>query len=189
MDFDLVEAARRAPLAVRGLVGLAAVGLTLDGVRAYRVSLTLASFGIGAMGAVAAAQLASVTWSLTVTPLWLVLGAAVSGVLVALLARVAEAIALVLVGGLCGVQLVIAGGEALALDLPWYAAAIGGLVGGVLLPRSFPALLKVLTPAVGGVLAAWALGRPDDLVLIGVVWLCGALVQSRRSESRDDKRE
>lgn len=188
MDFELVEAARQAPVAVRGLVGLAAVFLTLDGVRAYRVSLTLASFGAGVVGVLLGASYLASTFALDITPMGLMIAAGVGGAVVALLARLAEVLALVIVGGLCGVQLMSAGAALWDWAPPWYAGAIAALVGSIALPKAFPALLKVFTPLVGGFLAAWALGRPDDLVVIGVVWVCGVVVQSRRGvEERDEE--
>lgn len=164
----------------RVLVGLAGVVLCVDGARAYRVAVVAAAFGAGAVGAASLAGMAAPD------PLTVAIVAAVGGVAAVILARLVEKVALVVVGAVLGGAAVSGVDTTLALGLPWWSELAGVLVGAAAMPWVFPLVLVALTPAVGGVLVAWAAGRPDDLRIIGAAYVVGVVAQlARRGRRRD----
>ncbi len=171
-----------APLVPQVLVGLAAVVLCLDGARATKVAVAVAAFGSGAVGAAVLASGALGLDGLTTAVLSLC-----GGVGALLLARIAEKVGLVVVGSVLGAALVGGVDQTFGLGLPWWASLAGVVLGGLLMPRAFGWLLIVLTPAVGGGLLAWAVGRQDDLRIIGAAFVVGVVVQLGRRGRRDDE--
>ena len=59
----------------------------------------------------------------------------------------------------------------------WYVPVAGAVVGLLLFPRLFRSLLFLFTALGGALCIAWAAGRPQDLPLIGGLWLAGTVIQ------------
>lgn len=76
----------------------------------------------------------------------------------------------------------------LSAGTPWYVPAALGLLGLLLVPRLLRAGIKLVTPLLGAVGVAWALGRPEQLALIGGLAVFGALFQvfAFRGEAREE---
>ena len=77
----------------------------------------------------------------------------------------------------------------LGAGVAWYIPAALGLVGLLLVPRLLRAGIKLLTPLLGAVGLAWAVGRPEQLALIGGLAIFGALFQlfAFRREDRQEE--
>lgn len=73
--------------------------------------------------------------------------------------------------------------------VPWYVPAAGAVLGLFLFPSVFRAALTLIAPALGAVAVCWALGRPNDLLLMGGLTVFGAVVHllsgGRRSKGDD----
>ena len=72
--------------------------------------------------------------------------------------------------------------------MPPVTIVVATLLGALVFPWVYDQLLKVLTPAVGAVLVAWAVGHPEHLALLGGLWFVGVVLQLRGPSSgrRDD---
>lgn len=176
---ELIVLAEAAPATVRWAVGAVGMVLLFFGARLYRPGLLLGAFAAGAIGGAGAMELLA-PWvpDLDLTdPRALAAGAFSTGLVGVGVAWVAHRLALVVVGGLAGLL-----GSAVwvgALALPWWTLLVGVGLGAVLLPWIYPHLLKVLTPAVGAMLVAWAAHRLDAPWLIALLWTVGAAFQIR----------
>lgn len=172
----LHQIATDSPWLVRGAVGAAGVVVLLWGARIYKAAVYLAAFGAGAIGTVAVLGLLAEQFEALAAPEVVLGGALVGGVLIALAARAAHALALLAVGAVAGVA--VAGAVAgVVPSLPWWGVLVGAVVGAVVLPLVFPLLLKVTTPLAGAVLVAWAAGWPMDPLWLGGLWLVGVVFQ------------
>ena len=145
------------------------------GGRWYHRGIALAAFALGAMATSAALLWLAEVVASAGQPVVVLVGALVGGITLATVARMAHRLALVLIGAMAG--LVLGGAAVQWLSSPAWFAGIGMLVGGLLAPFVYDRLLKIVTPAVGAVAVAWALGRPDSLVLLAALWAFGAAVQ------------
>ncbi len=78
-----------------------------------------------------------------------------------------------LVGGLANAitPLVLPGQDA------WYVPVAGAVVGLLIFPKMFRSLLFLFTALGGALCIAWAIGRPQDLPIIGGLWLAGTVIQ------------
>ena len=76
----------------------------------------------------------------------------------------------------------------LGAGVAWYIPAALGLVGLLLVPRLLRAGIKLLTPLLGAVGLAWAVGRPEQLALIGGLAIFGAFFCSLPFEGRIARR-
>lgn len=176
---ELVVLVETAPNAVRAAVAGAGVGLLLFGARLYRLGLLLGAFAAGAIGGAGAMELLAPYAPELADPRALVAGAFSTGLVTAAVAWLAHRLALVLVGGLAG--LLASALLAALLAWPWWSLLLGVGLGAVALPWVYPHLLKLLTPAVGALLVAWALHRLDVVWLVVLLWTVGAAFQVRRS--------
>lgn len=172
------------PMGLRILVGAVGGLLLIAGARVYKAGLFGSCFAAGAVGA-AVGLAYSATWVDALgRPEVIGLGALVAGVAVAGVAALAHRVALLAVGGVAGIVLGAGVGDLIGGAGLVAGPAIGALVGALLFPWVFEWLLKLVTPAVGAVCIAWAVGRPDTLWLVLVLWLVGALVQVGLLRSR-----
>ena len=155
------------PVAVVGVTGGA---LLVAGARLYWLALMAPGLAAGMLVGLQITAGASPELRLAAG---LLLGA-VGAALVMLAERLAISIAgAFLVGGLA---------NALApLFLPeksaWMVPAGGAVLGLLLFPKLFRSLLFVFTSLGGALCVAWAMGRPQDLPLIGGLWLAGTVIQ------------
>ena len=78
-----------------------------------------------------------------------------------------------LVGGLANaaVPLFLPGQDA------WYVPVAGAVLGLLMFPRAFRSLLFLFTALGGALCIAWAMGSPQDLPIIGGLWLVGTIIQ------------
>jgi len=176
-DLTLPEAllAARAPL---GLVGAL---LLLAGARLYRLAIVGPGFAAGVIVGLQVTGGASPSVQAVAA---LSLGV-VGAVALLFLERVAVAIAgAVLCGGLADAV----GPAALGGPVPWYVPLAAALLGLLLFPRLYKALLPVLTSIIGALCLTRALDRPHDLALLGGLALVGIVVQliTRKGKRRDD---
>lgn len=167
-----------APVLPRLAVALVGALLCVDGARVYRLAVGLAAFGTGAVCAAALGR------ALEIDPLTVGLVALGAGLVATLLARVVEKLTLAVAGALVGGLLVGSVETTLLLELPWWAAPVGALLGAGMLPLLFRRVLTVITPVVGGVLLAWGVGMPGELWVIAVASVVGLAMQWKRRQSR-----
>lgn len=154
----------------RLLVGLLSAVVMLFGARLYRLVLVAPGFACGVLfGLHVTASGAPKTQLIAA----LCLGVLGGGALL-LAERLAVAVlGAVVVAGICRAVLPLVLGAA----IPWYVPAAAGLVGLLLVPRLLRAGIKLLTPLLGAIGVAWAVGRPGSLPLIGGLAVFGALFQ------------
>ena len=169
------EFAGQSPLLIGVVVGLVGGILLVAGGRWYHRGIALAAFAVGAMATSAAMLWLAEVVASAGQPLVVMVGALVGGISVAAAARMAHRLALVLIGAVAG--LVLGGSAVQWLAAPAWVAGIGLLIGGLVAPFVYDRMLKIVTPAVGAVAIAWALGRPDSLILLAALWAFGAAVQ------------
>lgn len=175
-----------AALALRITVGAAGGLALLFGARLYKPTLFAGAFGAGAIGVtVAVSYLPLGTLDTTAVAIT----AAVAGMVAAVVAGLAHKAALVGVGGVVGV--VVGAAAASALLLPFWVPLVGAAVGALVFPLAFKPLLKLLTPAVGAPLVAWAAGVPERIEVIVGLYLVGVLAQvfflgKARKKAKDD---
>lgn len=182
---NLTELVAQAPLGVRLLVGAAGAAVLFLGARLYRPGLLLAAFGVGAVGALGLLQVVSAWVPQALDPTTAIVGAVSAGLIGAVVAHLAHKLALVVIGALVG----LTGGVVLAalILLPWWIVPLGAALGAIVLPWVYPHLLKVLTPAVGAVIVAWAVGKPDAIWLLVLLWAVGAVFQVRAAPARAEE--
>jgi len=163
-------------------VGLASIFFLVRGARWYR--LALISPGViagGAAGVHLTEGMASEAQLLTICALAIVGGA---------ILHFAERLAIALLGAMVlgGLSQTVAAAW-LASEPHWGIPVAGAAVGLVIFPRIYKALLPVITSILGALGLAWALDRPDDLLLIGGLSVAGSLAQiilARRERSDDE---
>ena len=189
---DLSELVLMTPLVARVLIGLAGAILVIAGARLYKPGMMLAAMASG--GLLVGTILAGVgTVAPAVATPWVIaVGIGLGGIAAAWIAHLAHKIALIAVGAVAGLT-------AGAAILPWipneplWIPFVGLLVGAASFPWVYPALLKILTPAVGAVAVAWAAGMPDTAWLLGGLWAFGAVVQlvgpQRPADNADEEEE
>lgn len=173
-DVSETLVAARIPIGVVGLV------LLVAGARLYRVAIVGPGF---AAGVFAGLQLTLGAAADTRAVAALALGL-IGGVAMHFLERVAVSVAgAVLAGGLANA----AAPRLLPDPVPWYVPAAASLVGLLLFPRLFLALLPLITAVLGALCLGWAAARPHDLWLLGGLATGGLLVQiaTRPKERRD----
>lgn len=106
------------------------------------------------------------------------LGCAGLALVLALLLRSVERLAVAAAGAFVAVGLATALAPLVLPGQPqWPAQLAGGLLGLLLFPRIYERLLVVLTPAIGALCLAWAAGRHQDLLLVVGLTLVGVVVQ------------
>ncbi|TNE87388.1 MAG: hypothetical protein EP330_18135 [Deltaproteobacteria bacterium] len=171
----LLQSAQDAPVAMRALVGAASGLMLLAGARVYEWALFGSAVLLGTVGGASLVVLVDQAVPGAATPVALAIGGLVGGALLLGLAKATHKAALVGVGGLLGA----AGGSAVAALAGgvWWAPLAGALVGAIALPFLFQTVLKIVTPGVGAVGIAWAVGMPEKLWLLGLLWVFGTGVQ------------
>jgi hypothetical protein len=154
------------PVAVVGVVGGA---LLVAGARLYRLALLTPGLVAGVLLGLQITDGAS--------PEIRLIAALSLGIIGAGLIMLAERFAIAmggafLVGGLANTvtPLLLPGEDA------WYVPVAGAVLGMMIFPTLFRKLLFILT-SLGGALVAWAMGRPQDLFLVGGLWLAGTVIQ------------
>lgn len=171
----LAELATDAPLVVRVLVGLVSGMLVLAGARWYHAGLFLAAFAAGAALVASLLGFAAASIPALADPMVGLIGAVVGGLALGVGTRMAHKVAMVGAGALVGL---VSGAVVVQLaSAPVWVVPLGLLLGALTFPWIYKQLLKVLTPAVGAAGIAWAVGQPDNaLVLVGI-WVFGTVVQ------------
>lgn len=166
----------------RILLGLLGVLLLFFGVRHYKLVLVAPGFALGVVAGLLITRDAALNTSAVAAVCLGVLGA---GVLFFVERLAVGVLGAVLTAGLLRAALPLIAGE----GLPWYVPAAAGLLGLFLFPRLFRALIRVLTPLLGALCIAWAVGRPDSLPLIGGLALVGGAAQMlfARSEQPQER--
>ena len=152
------------------LVGALGVALLVAGQRLYRLTIVAPGLAAGVMAGLELTQGQS-------TGMRVAAVASLALVAAFLLNRV-ERLAIAATGSFLAVGLARAVAPML-LDqaAPWYLLLGAGLLGLLLFPRLYERLLLVITPAIGAVCLAWAVGRPQDLLLVAGLTLAGIVVQ------------
>ncbi|NCG19700.1 MAG: hypothetical protein GWP91_11895 [Rhodobacterales bacterium] len=173
---------------LRVVVGLVGGLVLVAGARWYRRTLSLTAFAVGAIGAGLAANKVVTLLHLAEQQMMIVgLASAIGGATLAGMTKFAHKIALAGLGALLGLTV---GGAVVAqlAAVPPVTIVLATVLGALVFPWIYDQLLKVLTPAVGAVLVAWAVGHPEHLGLLGGLWFVGVALQIRgpSSSRRDD---
>lgn len=173
---DLSQLALTSPAVVRGAVGFVGVVLLVAGARFYKPGLMLAAAAAGGLLTVATLSTMGELIPDMGNPRLLAAAGLVSGAASAWVAHVAHKVALVVIGALTGL---CAGAAVSGLlpEAPLWVSVAGGLAGAVVFPWLYEAFIKVVSAAVGAVGLAWAVGMPDSVWLLGVLWTVGSVVQ------------
>ena len=180
----LAQIAFRAPdslLDPRIPVALLGVLLLGWGARLYKMAIAAPGFVLG-VGLV-------LHFTTGMTPT-IALAAVVAGLAGAALLLKLERLAVSLTGAVLVGGLVYAVGPlVVTTPLPWFAPLIGAAVGMLLFPGVYRFALRVITPLLGAFCVAWAVGRPQDLLLIGGLAAVGSAFQLLRGGKGGRKRE
>lgn len=184
---DVAQLANDAPIALR--VGIGALGsvILVAGARLYKLALFGGAFAIGAVAAALGLVWGGAWVPALLRPEVVGLGALFAGALTAGTVRLAHRLGLLAIGGLTGLAAGAAVGGFLAGPAVLWGPLAGGVVGALVFPWLYEALLRFLTPFVGAVCIAYASGRPDQLWLLGVLWGFGVLVQVGLFRSRGEE--
>ena len=178
LDFSSIMADPSA--LARLVVGLLGVLLLVAGARLYRLAIVAPGFAAGV--------LAGLELMASTDPTTRLVSALALGIIGAVLLHMVERLAVAAAGALllAGLAhalspLVLAGPE------PWYVPVAAALVGLLLFPRLYKAMLPAITAVLGSLAVAWAVERPEDLVLIGVLSVIGFALQRffRRQPGKD----
>ena len=163
-------------------VPVAALGLLLIGwgARLYRVAIVAPGFVAGVFIGLQLASGAELTTRLIAG---LTLGI-IGGAILHFAERFAIAVTgALLIGGLANaIAPLVMGGP-----VPWYVPTAASLLGLLLFPSVYRALLKLITPLLGALCVAWALDRPQDVLLIGGLAAAGVIFQLVLGGTRKDK--
>jgi hypothetical protein len=153
--------------AVRIAVGAIGAYLLLGGAEHYRRALLLAGFAAGAgLTADALTIRGPTAWAI----------AFLVGALAALLASLAERIAVALLGAALFATVGALAAPFVPLVEPWLVSVVGGVLGLFLMAPLYRLGLPLVTAGGGALLVAWALDRLDDpRVLVGAA-LVGVVV-------------
>lgn len=173
----LTELTAQSPWLLRVVVGLVGFVLLVAGARVYRVALLGSAFALGAVATAVGLAWAGQQVVALARPEIIGVGALVAGLACAGGASLAHRVALLAIGAIAGLGVGAGVGDLVGGAALLWAPLAGAVLGALMFPWVFPALLKVLTPAVGAVCLAWAAGKPDTLWLIGALWAFGAVVQ------------
>ena len=154
----------------RALIGILGMLLLVAGSRFYRVAIIAP--GVLAGVALADRYLSGLGGALPFV-FALLLGA--GG---ALACHVAEQMAVRLVGAVI-ISGVVHAAAPLVFhrDTPWWWAPVAGLVGLLLFPRLYERLLPLIGAILGAICIAWAIGKPQEVGLIGALAAGGLVVQ------------
>jgi hypothetical protein len=174
--FDVSQIAAEVPVLTRFAVGLVGLLLLLAGARWYHRAVALAAFVAGTVLASAAMVIACDVLAVPIPPVVMVVVALVCGGSVAGVAKMAHRLVLLAVGAMAG-GTAVAALSAHVAAVPMWGALLGMLVGALIVPWIWDQTLKILTPAVGAVAVAWAVGLPDNLLLVMGLWVFGAVAQ------------
>ena len=186
---EFVDLAMRYPLEVRVIVGIVGGLLIVGGARAYRWGLGRISFAVGALGGLGALLLGVELTGQTIPPFVLLFTAMVGGILVLMVAMMVHRLALVVIGFFAGATGAVAVASLFVDATPLWAPIVGALSGALVFPLLFPLLLKLFTSVAGAVVVAWALGRPDNLLLIIGLWVFGVIFQALTNRRKRKKKE
>ena len=145
--------------------------LVLAGSRLYRLML----LGPGFVGGVLLAHHYAPAGTNT-TKMAIVFGCGLVGVL---LMHLMEQTALRLIG----VAITVGAATAIAPEVfgskpPWYLNYVAGAVGAVGFPIVYERALPLVTSGLGSLMIAWALDRPTDVWMIGILIFVGVSVQT-----------
>lgn len=152
------------------LVGVVGGALLVAGARLYRLALMAPGLAAGVLLGLQITHGASPELRLVAALCLGIIGAG----LVLLAERLAIALGgAFLLGGLANAAapIVLPGEDA------WYVPVAGAVAGLMIFPALFRRLLFIFTALGGALCVAWAMGRPQDLPLIGGLWLAGTVIQ------------
>lgn len=155
----------------RTVVAVLGVALILAGARLYRLVIVAPGLALGVFAGLAITAGAPARTQIIAAVALAILGGAGLFFL--------ERMAISLVGAAVTGGVVNAAAPLLMQGpVPWYVPAAGAVLGLFLFPSLFRAALKILTPALGAVGVCWAVGRPDNLLLMGGLTVLGVVVQT-----------
>ena len=101
------------------------------------------------------------------------------GLVGALLMHLMEQAALRLLGAAMAVGITAAFGPGLFDgNPPWFLNYVAGAVGAIVFPLIYERALPLVTSLAGALAIAWALGRPADIVMLAILTLSGAMIQT-----------
>lgn len=188
---DLSAISMQAPMVLRGVVLVLGLIVLVAGARVYKAGLLSASFIAGALSALWLLGMASTQLPALGAPMVLGVAAGICGLFVMAIAAAAHRIALIGVGAVAGLTLAAAVLGMLPLTVPvgWWWPLPAALIGAVAFPFVYRFLLKLITPAVGAMAIAWAVGRPDTLWLLGLLWVLGVLVQTMLGTGKQPRKK
>jgi len=166
-----------APSLLRLLVGVVGLFILLRGAALYDVTLRASAFCMGAISTVGLLVALSTTGGLALPAEVAVLGGCVGGVMLLVIAVMAHRAALFGVGTVVGLTIAWGLGETVLTSAPVWVPAVGALVGGVVFPLFYAQFLKILTPAVGAVAIAYAIGDPSNSACLLGLWVVGVVAQ------------
>lgn len=180
MDW-LSDTAEAIPLGLRGLSGILGGLLMIAGARLYPLAIMAPGLLLGLGLGLALPE--------TIDPSIRAIAAVAVAGFGALVCRFVERAAVaafgaVVTGGLVHAAWPLVMGDA----TPWWGAAAGAVVGLLLFPRAFKALLIPLTALLGAIALGFALGVQDNLLAIGGMAAAGTIGQlllSRRSKKKE----
>jgi hypothetical protein len=175
----LVALAESTPLGVRGFAAVGGVVLILLGARFYR--LAVAAPG-AILGVLLATHLMAGMDDMTRT-----IAAIAAAVVGAMITGFIEKLATRLAGGLVGAFFT----DALwplfqTAEMPLWVPAAGALVGLLIFPVFWRTALKIITPFLGSLCVAYAVGHPTHPVIIIGLTALGALIQLK-AFSKDEE--
>jgi hypothetical protein len=152
-------------------VGIAGVVLLFAGARLYRLAVVTTGF-VG--GAVLGLQLSGHVEAQVLT-----ISVVCMGIIGAFIMHMAERLAFALIGAMVAAALAHAIWPSIMPgEVPFYVPTAAGIVGMVVVPRLFTALLPLFTTVLGAFCIAWALGDPGDWRILGPVVVVGLLGQA-----------
>lgn len=166
----LTDLAAVTPLGVRGCAAVAGGLLLVLGSRIYRIAIAVP-------GALAGMMVAS-RWGLGTPESTFMLMTAAGAALGGMAALALEQLAVRLAGGLLGAWVGVVAAPSLGYDgAELWLPAVGAGVGLFLFPRLYRTALLLLTPWLGAVALAYALGRPEEALLVAGLTVVGVVVQ------------
>ena len=169
---DLVRAMTASPLGARAPVGVAGVLLLGWGARMVQLAVLLPGLVGGILLGVQIGRFGHLDGGVTA------ILAVVLALVGALACQLMERVAVRLCGAAVGAMLAWQGWLLVQHATgPWYVPTAGALVGGLVFPYIYELALKLLTALVGAACVAWAVGRPENGMLVLALAAAGVGLQ------------
>ncbi len=164
------------------ITGLSGGLLLLAGGRLYK----LAILAPGILGGVAAAMMLPASLGPVVIAIAAVVLAAAGALICHLLERVAvHVIGAIAVAGVVQLAWPLAVGQ----PTPWWGMVVAAALGLLLFPSVFRGLIKWITALLGALMLAWSIGEPENLWVVGGLFLGGCIVQGATGKRKPRKED